>query len=257
MKMTKKLMCAFMAFCVCLGLFLIPAVPVAAATSNVPKTVHVYTGIWDDDAISINNQTPGDYLKVDSTGSKNLVAKVTKLETSTFEGSTSNPGYGCIGLYAKKDGTYTLKCSLYNRANEKVSSFQIKIVANKKYAIKKITFAGNKYTYEGKSFGYVQTKKSGKLSLALNKGFSIKKLQMTTCDKNGNEQTKTIRNNTKITLGKYPDRHEHSYTSVYDGSFSYYMSESMLAETKITVTYTDKYTKSTQTASFYLDLYAD
>ena len=81
------------------------------------------------------------------------------------------------------------------------------------------------------------SKKSGKLSVKMNKGYTLKKITVTTYNKAGKEVVKTMKNNSTLKLGEYAYIFDNSYSSGRN------YSTSLAARTKITITYIDKYTK--------------
>ena len=70
----------------------------------------------------------------------------------------------------------------------------------------------------------------------MNKGYTLKKITVTTYNKAGKEVVKTMKNNSTLKLGEYAYIFDNSYSSGRN------YSTSLAARTKITITYIDKYT---------------
>ena len=84
--------------------------------------------------------------------------------------------------------------------------------------------------------------------MTMNKGYKLTKIVVETYDKNGERKSKTVKNNSTITLGKYPYFNE---SGEVDGNY-YYMNTSIEASTQIRIYYTDKYTKSEDSGNYYM-----
>lgn len=241
MKKMKRLICAMVVVAMMASFFTVPEQKVmAAAKATVTKAVHleIYNSGIDigdeDDAITIKYASPTDYIANLKTSSKNLKAKVTS-ESCYIDGGVNDTVFGdkitCIGLCANKVGTYTVTFDIYNDKKQKVSSHSVKVYANRSSAIKSATYAGqHMYTYTNKA--------KGKLSVTMNKDYKLKKVVVETYNKNGERQSKTVKNNSVITLGKYTWKSESGKGTDY-----YNLNTSVTASTWIYVYYVDKYTK--------------
>ncbi|MCM1233399.1 MAG: hypothetical protein NC489_25055 [Ruminococcus flavefaciens] len=238
MKSKKKFVSGMLVLVMLVGLVAMPQTTYAAgAKARVEKkAVHLQPGSWRDDLFSVNFAEYGDYITNLKTSSKNLSAKITRINQAEWDTCRAN-----IGIYAAKKGEYTVKFDVKNADDKKVSSHSLKVYVNNDFPIKNISF-------DGKSMYTVSAKKSGKLSVTMNKGYTLKSIQVQTYTKDGKSKQKTVKNNSQITLGKYP------YLSEYGGEANgyYSMSTSIMAQTIIYVTYKDKYTKENQTDSYVI-----
>lgn len=228
----KKILCSMLAAVLAVGLAAVPTEYAQAASKvKVPKALHMGVGKWDDDIISIQFNQLNDYITNLKTSSKNLKVKVTEIDRQNY-GSRSNRAD--IGIYAIKKGTYTLSFDIYGGNDKKESSHSIKIYVNNDGALKKITFDGENMTNMN-----VTEKASGKLSVVLNKGYTLKKIEVQTYGQNGERKSETVKNNSNITLGKYAyvEKSGEDYSTV------------IMADTTVIVHYTDKYTKEEATIS--------
>lgn len=243
MKLIKKLMCTVIALCMTAGLLVIPAADVKAASvkATAPKAVHIYTGDWDDYGIEVKFGSTGDYIKSVKSSSKNLVTKVTRHYTSTYD-----KGFGNVGLYAKKKGTYNVSIDVYNKAKKKVNTLKVKVYVNSDTPIKQATFDG-KSNYD--TFYSITTKKSGKFAVTMNSGYKFKGLSVTTYNKSGKEITKKYKSKSvKVTLGQYASKTDDLQNDNY--YYSHSMNTSIVAPTIFRITYVDKYTKQINTMTY-------
>lgn len=237
-KKIKKWMSVMLALSVMISLLMIPAQETQAAeTASVTKAVHLNVGTCKDGAISITFAAEWDHVKNLKTSSKNLKAKITSINMNTYNQQT--PDTASISLYAIKKGTYTVSFDIYNESEKKVSSHTVKVYVNTDQAIKSVTFAGEQ-TYA------LTEKTKGKLAVTMNKGYTLKKIILETYDKTGEEKTQQVKNNSIVTLGKYP----HLYKSGKMYEDYYHMSTSLMTYTGICVYYIDKYTNE-ETYEFY------
>ena len=246
MKTTKKMMCSFLAVCLTIGMLFIPGTEVSAANVTSSKA-HIESTGCEYEAIRVNYLNPGDSIKNIKTNNKNLVAKITSIETSSSADDSSNPGYAYIGLRSKKAGTYKVTFDLYSPANQKLKSCKVTVYANDSTAIKKASFAG-KQDFDRT----LTTKSSGKFSVSLNKGYTLKGITVGTYTADGDYVTRSIKNNSRVSLGKYAFKSESGYTSSYSNNYSHFLNTRIMAETFITVSYIDKYSKKLETTEFSL-----
>ena len=224
-----------------LGIFAAPATEArAAAKATVTKAVHIELDYGDDFAIEVEFAEKGDQIKNLKTSSKNIIAKVTNKYLSYQYGSKKNTAN--IGLFAKKEGTYTVSFDIVNADGKKVSSHSVKVYANEERAIKSVKFAGPQ------DFSGVTSKTKGKLSVMMNKGYKLNKIVVQTYDKDGQRKSETVKNNSTITLGKYP----RIYGWKKEPCYYYNWGTSITAETDIEIFYTDKYTKSEESITYVM-----
>ena len=180
MKNLKKLSCLLLALALAFGVLAVPSMPVqAAAKATVPKKVRIWRGGHNDYGISVKYANSGDQIKHLKSSSKSLVVKWT--EHSEATGSQSDSDYykqASIGLYAKKDGTYIVKFDIYSKDGKtKRSSHKVTVYARSDSPSKSIKFAG-------KDIPSYTTKKKGKLSVKMSKGYKLNKIEVITYDKN-------------------------------------------------------------------------
>lgn len=234
MKIFKRTVSLFLAFCLCAGMFLLqPQSTVSAAVRNKETTtaVRMNSNSFDSSAIYINlPKAQVCYVQNINTGSKNLIAKNTHYYTTSSD-DTYTDTYASIGLYAKKTGKYTVTYDICDKAGNKLSSGAVTVYVKNDLPVKSVKFAGKEVNYS------LTSKKSGKLSVKMNKGYTLKKITVTTYNKAGKEVVKALKNNSTLKLGEYAYIYDNSYSS------SRYYSTSLAARTKITITYIDKYTK--------------
>lgn len=245
MKIFKRTVSLFLAFCLCAGMLLLqPQSTVSAATTTTPNTkiLRMYPKTQNTSAIHVNlPKGKVCYVKNIKTGSKNLIAKNTYYYTSNSSDKYAAP-YASIRLYAKKKGKYVVSYDICDKAGKKLSSGKTTVYVSDDQPIKSVKF-DKKYLSSAITF-----KKSGKLSISMNKGYKLKKITVTTYNKSGKEVVKTVRNNSTIKLGEYAQIYDNSYS---DGSR--YFSTSLAARTQIKITYTDKYTKQKCESSYTIN----
>lgn len=242
MKSLRKLQCIILTF-VLVFVSVFSTTVIAADDITIPKAVHIYSQSVDDRAISIKLPEVGDKITDLKTSSTNLVAKQTNYRTSTYDEESTEVG---IGLYAKKDGKYTLSFKVCNKDGEEKQSSTITVYVNNDRAIKSATF-------RGKDFGGIQTVDSGAVKVTMNAGYKLVSLEYgsykSTKDDKGNVSSnmvyKAFKNGETIKLGTEP--YKYSYSSSYDmgdgnKSISESMSTSLYAWTNVRITYIDKYT---------------
>lgn len=202
----------------------------------VIKAVHLYVGTIKDNAIDINFAEKGGHIGHLKTSSKNINAKVVEMHSSIPMGCTAK-----IGLYATKKGIYTISFDILNSDEKRVSSHSVKVFANIDRAVESATFAGMPIQ------GFTD-KENGKLSVTMNKGYTLKKIVVETFDKTGEQNLKTVKNNSMIALGKYAYLYENEEA---DGDY-YKMTTSIMATTTIHIYYIDKYTKNEECEIYYM-----
>lgn len=241
MKIMKKVVSFMLALCLVAGLMAIPATDVSAATkATVTTKIRVYPGVIWSSTIQVSYANCGDKIKNLKTSSSNLVAKQSYQSTSSYD-----TGYANIELYAKKSGTYKVKFDIYSRDGKtKRSSHTVTVYAKSDSPVKSFKFANST-----NDFYSLTTKTKGKISLSMNKGYTLKKIEVITYDKNGKKVVKSVKNNATITLGNYASYSD--WSSDY-GDNSYYESWSndVFAQTQIVITYIDKYTHVADTTSY-------
>lgn len=230
--------------------FAIPTPVAAAERGSVPSKVRIYAKSYDNYAIEFNYANAGDQIKNIKTSSTNLVAKQTYQREESTQFSNEPENYARIGLYAKKEGKYTVKFDIYSKDGAvKRSSHTVTVFAKNDSPVSSIKLDG-KDLWDMNYSGFT-TKKSGKLSIKMASGYKLQKIQIRTYDKDGKEVVKTVKNNSKITLGKYAYSYKYEYESSYTpGSYYKYWYKYLNAPTYIDITYKDKWTKQSEEITY-------
>lgn len=250
MKMTKRISSLILALLMVITVFALPTPVAAAERGSVPSKVRVYSGSYDNTAISFNYVNAGDQIKNLKSSSKNLIVKQTyQREESESYSSTTPSNYAQIGVYAKKEGTYTVSFDIYSKdGSVKRSSHKVKVYAKNDSPVSSIKLGGKSLWESSSAF---TTMKSGKLSIKMASGYTLKKITIRTYDKNGKTVEKVVKNNKKITLGQYGYSYSYDYQSSYNPEYWYaYWSKSISAPTYIEITYKDKWTKQNETVTY-------
>ncbi len=243
MKIMKKVVSLMLALVLTIGLMSIPATDVSAASkATVTSKIRIYPGDLWNQTIDVSYVNCGDKIKNLKTSSANLLAR-----QSSQISSSSDPGTANITLYAKKAGTYKVSFDIYSRDGKtKRSSHAVTVYAKSDLPMKSFKFANST-----KDLFTLTTKTKGKIAASLNKGYTLKKIQVITSDKNGEKVTKTVKNNSTITLGIYADYDNWGYD--YDDNYYDSWSTDLVARTQIIITYLDKYTHLEDTT--YYNIY--
>lgn len=251
MKMTKRMSGLILALLMVITLFAVPTPAYAAERGNVPSKVRVYAKSYTDNAIEFNYANAGDQLKNLKSSSKNLVVKQTYHREESAAYSSNAQNYANIGVYAKKEGKYTVSFDIYSKdGSVKRSSHKVTVYAKNDSPVSSIKIDG-KSIWDSDSNSAFTTKKSGKLSIKMAKGYTLKKITVRTYDKDGKTVEKVVKNNKKITLGKYGSSYSYNYQSEYSPEYWYsYWSKSIYAPTYIEITYKDKWTKQNETTTY-------
>ena len=243
MKTIKRLSAIFLALVMILTM--IPAVDTKAASTDYPTKFRIYDVIgYSETRIEI--PVPDADTSIDNVKSKNsnLMAEIIG-----YYYSSSNPedcNYS-LGLSAKKQGTYDLTYDVMKKGKK------VKTVKAKVYAYANpitIDVGGCKGNYYG-------SKKDAKLTVNAAKGNKIKKIEVGTFkeskDENGDIRTdmvfKTVKNKSKISLGTIGSHFESDFKNEFQERT--YKSEEITSQTRIRVTYTDKYVNRDEEVVFY------
>lgn len=238
-KISSMILALVLATAMTVALMAVPAIPVAAAdTGSVPSKVRIYSGYYDNYAIQFSYKNPGDKIKHLKTSSKNLVARQTYHSEYSESYSPTFAGRVQIGLYAKKEGKYTVTFDIYSKNGKvKRGSHKVTVYAKNDSPFRSITLDGKDADDPSHA-----AKKSAKLSVKMAKGYALKSIQVITGDKNGKQVEKKVKNNQKITFGQYAFIDSYSSDDYYS-----YWSKGMNATTTIAITYKDKYSKQLDT----------
>ena len=226
----KKLfkLAAITAFAV--GIMALTPVTADAATATKKTTIspgvtYTYSSdVSNEGAIRVEFDEPGDYITNIKVKNKNLIAKETDAHASYSKYTSdyynneykSDSYYSVIGLYAKKKLTTTVTFDVYDINNKKKETKTVKVTAKAKTStgtgnpIKSITYAGKPFSY-----GQLMSKSTGKVKVKMNKNYKLVSMEVGTytkpttkkSDTSSNTQNemkyKKIKNNAKISLGKY------------------------------------------------------
>lgn len=236
MKTMKKLLGGVLVFVMLLSLLPAPVTNAAKEKNDtIPTKVRSYT----------DSETSFDFMLKDgvtvksvTSSNKKLLYKITHYSITNDKTGENNYTITVLGL---KNGTYTLTIKLSNKKSKKVT------VYNYPSPLKM-------YKINGKKYGYLNNtnKKSAKVSVTLQKGYTLKKLQYnkTYKVKNDNgystdEKMITFKNGGTVKLNQLPYSYKSTYK--YETMESENFSEGTSAYTYVCVTYKDKYTKGTET----------
>lgn len=248
MRLFKKISSMVLALAMAITLMAVPNATVSAADrGSIPSKIRIYPGNYDNYAIEFSYKNAGDQIKNLKTNNKNLIARQTAHREESEAYSSDPDNYASIGLYAKKEGKYTVSFDIYSKNGKvKRSSHKVTVYAKSDSPVNYVKLDG-KYTWDYS----MMTQKSAKLSVKMAKGYTLKSIQIRTYDKNGKEVVKKVKNNQKITLGQYGYSYSYSYQSSYNPESYYsYWSKNMNAQTLIEITYKDKYTKQLDTTTY-------
>ena len=259
--------------------------PVTADAATAPQKTTILSGVTysyssdvsNEGAIRVEFDEPGDYIKNIKVKSNNLIAKETEAYASyskytsdyyNYE-SKSDSYYSIIGLYAKKKLTTTVTFDIYDINNKKKETKTVKVTAkNTTYTgignpVKSITYGGKPFSY-----GQLMSKSTGKVKVKMNKNYKLVSMEIGTYTKptikksdsstsTENEMTyKKIKNNAKISLGKYAYYYEYLYASSYSDYKSHSLTNYILAPTQIRITYKNTKTKDTGVLSYTINTFA-
>lgn len=228
-------------------------------------TVHISKGYADKWAyggaayVSVNLDNEGDRVTNVKSKSKYVLAKKTSesydITTDTqwdetqgqnVQITTENYYNTFISFFGKKKGSYKVTFDVVDKNGNKKCTKTIKVYVDKYVtttsAIKSVTYAG-KDIWE--YYPYC-SKKSGKLKVKLNKGYSLVSITVNKRNSNGDWTGKKVKNGKKITLAK-----SEKYTIKNDYWITTY--NPLFPETQIQISVKNKKTKEVTT--YYYSLY--
>lgn len=266
MKIIKKLFTAFLALTLVIGVLLVPSTQAKAGYGKVPTKVRIYAMTAGQ---SINFDLPGYGYTIANLKSSNSKLKVKQTNYTSEEGYEEDENYTSISLYTSKEGTYKVTFDILDGNGKKVSSKKITVYARNDSPLKTLKLGKNTITATTVNTTNMKTTdnnllkgNSGKLKVTLAKGYKLKKIEYGIYDKAKNRMVySTIKNNKKVTYGKYAHESSSKYEYYDDEEATYkrsiYMRKSALANTVINITYLDKYSKQEKmlSYSFYKLLY--
>ncbi|MCR5283604.1 MAG: hypothetical protein K6E18_09555 [Lachnospiraceae bacterium] len=171
-------------------------------------------GTWTDVRVSNDGDTIGNV----QSSSPNLIAQITekhysKSKEKDYSASPYDenqkyigypvvtkikPGETRISFFAKKAGTYKVSFDVIKKDGSIRCKKYITVTTNYTYdtPIKEVRYAG-KLVYD---YGPYITKTSGKISVKMNKGFKLVRIEIGKPDSTGSYVYKKIKNNAKIKL---------------------------------------------------------
>lgn len=255
----KKIAGLLLAVCMAVTILAVPNTQAYAKATVSKKNVSISVGSQYTNQIEVIYSKGDAQLKNIRTNSKNLIARQVYQYYHEDEYSYADYpyGYARIGLYAKKEGSYKVSFDVCNAAGKKVSSHTVNVKTNATYQspIQKATFAGKPMFYE------LTSRKSGKFKVKMSPGYKLKSIEMSTYDADGSRMiTKKIKNNAKVTLGKYAYKNEDEYsytdydyeTDTRTSVWNYHLNTGFFAETRFSVTYQNTKTKATGTMTYWV-----
>lgn len=268
MKTLKRMISGFLALVLALGMAAVgvPATAQAAAETGIktcPSKIRIFPGFADDYAMELELKSAKYYVKSVKTSSKNLKAEVTEENSDYYENDgiveTDENSY-VIGMYAKKEGKYTMTLTI---GNEDDASFSYKkkvtVYAKNDSPFKKVTVNGKSEKWEN----IYSTKKKIKFAVTAASGYKIQKIEIGTyqytTEENGDVRSEIVykkqssKKSVSFTLSTKPYKYIYNYNYTGGGKAqSQYSSwrEYMHAPTYVRITYKDKWTKQPATRSY-------
>ena len=200
---------------------------------------------------------------VTSSNKKNLKAEVVSEDRYYYASDGSVDNDDCtyrIGLFAKKEGKYTVTVKIKKTDDPNFSySKKITVYAKNDSPFKKVTVNGKSMNWDY----YYTTRKQMKFNVKAASGYKIEKIEIgsykVTKDENGDKRSDYVykavksKSTASFKLEKTPYTYSwsnnHSYDDYEYSSSSY--REDIAAPTIVRITYKDKYTKLSDTRSYY------
>lgn len=239
MKLSRKITSVLLVLSFMVGLFFIPVNHAEAASyGSVPKKVRIYTNsAYQNFSFDLSY---GYSIKGLKSNSSNL--KVKQTEQRFEQGTDDNHNFAKIALFATKEGNYKVSFNIVNAAGKKVSSHTVKVYVKNDSVLKSLK-VGKNDVFNDWNYSLLKGK-SGKVKVVMSKGYKLKKIEYGVYDKNKATYIfKPIKNNKKITYGKYAAEYNESYESVFSSYKYSWWTKDTVANTYIRITYIDKHTK--------------
>lgn len=224
----------------------------AEVKDNLPEKVRYYTSGEGGAGILTLSDTKQTIENVKSSSSY-LKAELLRRNTDIRDGVVYRNDL-TIGLYPLKDGKYAVTYDIVKN-NQVVSNLKMEVYAYPS-PVKSVTL-------DGKTESFYGTKTKAKIKVSLDKGNTIKKLeigtyQIKTDTITGRKQSeltyKTFKNGATVQLGTKSDYYEFvNNDRLKDDYFNGSLRSSLNSRTYIRITYKDKYTgqEETITKTFY------
>lgn len=249
MKISKKFTSVLLVLTFVVGLFFVPANVVKAASyGTIPKKVRIYS---DSTYQTLSFDLGGYGYSIKELKSNSSKLKVKQTYQRTEQGTANNENYATLTLFTNKEGNYKVSFNIVNAAGKKVSTHTINVYAKNDSVLKTLKVGKNDvFSTKDSNFSLLKGN-SGKVKVAMSKGYKLKKIEYGVYDKSKSDYVyTTIKNNKKITYGKQVSEYNYSYESAYSSYKYSYWSKSAMANTYIRITYIDKYTKTQDTISY-------
>lgn len=272
MKTLKRMIGGFLALILALGLAVVsvPATAQAAAETGIktcPSKIRITPGYADDWAMDLELKSAMYYVKSLKSSSKNFKAEVV-YENVNFretDGTVENDENSCtIGMYAKKEGKYTLTITIGKEDDANfVYNKKVTVFAKSDSPFKKVTVNGKTDDWDR----VYSAKKKIKFAVTAASGYKIQKIEVgtykSTKDENGNVRSDIVYKAQKskkmvsFTLSTKPYQYSYSNSHKSNDSSSKYQyqngnwREDMAAPTIVRITYKDKWTKQPDTRSYW------
>lgn len=279
MKMGKKILSTLMAFAIAAGCLMLPTIDASAAPktstfvidkkSRVCYPTKVRVGLDSHgNSFSVYMPDEGDYISSVKT-SDGLIAKVSGKDSYYGDYSTSRRIDGQqessdyktvsdITCFAEKKGTYSVTFTVKNKKKKTICTKTVKIYAEDyAYPVKSLKYAGKDYLSGDTN---LTSQKSGQLTITMNKGFKLQKVELGTYAKSYTEYPepiyKEIKNKSTITLATEAVYHYTSYSfSSADNLYSNVSArdyDHLYPPTFIRLTYKDAKLGITRTTEYIL-----
>ena len=243
-KVAKRIMAFVLTLAIALGTFIaVPAKKVEAASKiSVPSTVRCGVGMKDGASFRIDLTNKNDKVQKmtvykGSSGTTTTTALRCKVTTKYNNGSNC---YRTISFYAAKAGIYRIKLAIKPSGRSLTyRTVTVRATATGLSPIKKVTLNGTQVNSKHNLNYYYTGKTQGKVKFEMAYGCSMKKIEVTYLDQNGDSYTRKFKNGANIAFGKIGNSYYYGNDNYDDNSYSFY------AYTEFKITYTDKFSSST------------
>lgn len=230
-KVTRKIIAALIAVAMIISVIVVsPAKEASAATQIAPGNVRCGVGLEHYGSFSVNFPSAGCKLSGLKSKSSNLVVRQTYYSTSTTS------AFARVSFYAKKTGTYKIVFKIKNKAGMTLGSTKtVRVHVSETGGIVKSVTLGKTTVKNGDDI--YTTANKGKLTVKLNTGYKIKKIEVGKYNSNGEVQYKKVKNGKAIYIGNVG----YSYYSDDYETGTYTLSRDLLAYTYVRITYVDTF----------------
>ena len=219
----------------------------AAPTTDLPARETIAVDEVSSIELSLAGQNE-DISDVVSSNKKLIVRVVEKCEYKETGGK-----WYVLSLYSAKAGKYKIYYT-YTDAYGNSSRKFIKVNVTKEEPCKSVTLKGKSLSSSKEN---ILTIKKGRLSVRMNKGYKLKKIEIESYTYDSSNETeigdhksewvtKKVKNNKVIKLSTTPNK------LVFNGINGFIKSTTGYAESRIIITYSDKYSKKIKTITYYV-----